>query len=123
MAARTKKKPKQERSVPVGEMVKLAEERLQRGQPDEAIGLLLRADGEVQRGASSGAGKHAALPPHLAAVQPAIAPLLARALFQRALTTEDPARKIADLKEAVKRAPDETRYRLALGACRLAQGN
>ncbi|MEK7830313.1 MAG: tetratricopeptide repeat protein, partial [Acidobacteriota bacterium] len=39
------------------------------------------------------------------------------------LTLTNPQQKLAALEDAVKRAPNETRYLVALGACRLSQGN
>jgi len=134
VATKSKKKAKSARAVPVGELVKLAEERLQRGQPDEAIRLLQAAEDEIRHGFAPAPGKARSsggdkgrpqgshLSPHLAAVQPLLPPLMARAFFARARAAADPSQKIADLKEATKRAPSEVRYRLALGACWLAMG-
>lgn len=122
MAATKKKKPRHSGALPVGDLVKLGHEQLERGQSEAAVGTLQRAEAEVRRVASPGGSKGATLPPHLAAAQPLIASLLARALFERALASSDPAKRIADLDEAVKRAPSELRYRLAAGACRLALG-
>src|SRR5437868_1181872 len=110
-----KKKPKKSKhpqSVPAADLVKLAEEKLCSGEPEETVSLLQRAEAEIRRAASAGAARNAPLPPHLAQVQPRISPLLARALFERAAGVEAWDRKIADLDEAVRRAPNEARYLL-----------
>ena len=116
-----KQKSKQARSVSVGDLVKLAEEQLQREQPEQALPLLLRGEREVQRSVAPG-GKGARPAAHPAGLQPQIAQLLARAFFARALATADLSKRTADLQEAVKRAPSEARYLLALGACLLLSG-
>jgi tetratricopeptide (TPR) repeat protein len=129
-----KKKPQPARAVPAGELIKLAEERLQAGRPEEAIRLLQEVEDQLRRSAVPAAAKGRpasggkgpppapALPPHLAALQPRVAPLLARAYFERALAVPDVSQQIADLESAVKRAPTEPRYHLGLGAGRLALG-
>src|SRR5712692_171655 len=136
MASKSKKKkPQHARVAPAGELVRLAEERLQAGRPDEAIRLVREVEDQIRRSAVPAGGKGrpaggkagtspapTTLPPHLAALQPRIAPLLAQAHFERALAAADPGQKIADLEEAMKRAPSEARYPLALGACRLVLG-
>ncbi|MDQ3684833.1 MAG: tetratricopeptide repeat protein [Acidobacteriota bacterium] len=115
------KKSKQARALSVSEMLKLAEEQSQRGQTEQSLALLLRAEIEVQRRPSSG-GKNALAAAHPAGDNLLVAQLLARAFFARALTIADPGKRIADLREAVKRASSEIDYLLALGACHLLNG-
>ncbi len=121
MAKKKQEKHKPLGGVNVGGLATLAEEQLAQGQIDEAIKWLLRAEAETKR-LSSRSGKGASLPPHLAAAQASIAPFLARAFGQRALAAKNFNQQIADLEEALKRAPADTTCLLALGACQLLLG-
>jgi tetratricopeptide (TPR) repeat protein len=122
MAKKKKKKYKIPGVVLISDLVRLAEEDLQHNRPDQAIKRLLPAEAQLQRQSSPNGGKGPSLPPHLAAAQPATAQLLARAFFTRAFEAKDLHHKLADLNEAVKRAPAERRYPLALGTCLLMAG-
>ena len=93
MAKKKSKKP-HFRVVPVGELVRQAEEQLQHGQPDEAMRTLLRAEAEVGRKPAQGAPAS----PHQAEWQPQIVRLLARAFFEYALATEDTSKKADALR-------------------------
>jgi tetratricopeptide (TPR) repeat protein len=121
--AKKKKKFKTPGVVPISELVAIAEERLEQGRADEAIKLLLPAEAELQRQTSQSSGKSLTLPPHLITLRPAVAQLLACAFCSRAFAAAELNKQISDLEEAVKRAPEEARYRLALGLCHLTAGN
>jgi len=114
--------PKHAQQLSPPEMMKRAEEHLQQGQIEQALQLLRRAENELKPRVTV-AGKKISTPPHLIAAQAALPGLMTRALSAHALTLSDPAQKLAALEEVVKRAPAEARYLVALGACRLAQGN
>lgn len=100
----------------------MAEEHLQHGRIEQALPLLRRAEIDLKPRVTV-AGKKISTPPHLIAAQAALPGVMARALSAHALTLSDPSQKLAALEEVVKRAPAEARYLVALGACRLAQGN
>jgi len=119
--ATKKKRPKQIRQIQPAELIKLAEDQLNRSQIDEAIQTLRLVEKEVQPRVASD-GKKISTPPHLVAVQTATTPLLARAFSARSLIAADPKQKLADLEAAVKYAPEEIRYRIATGACRILLG-
>ncbi|MGH9938402.1 MAG: tetratricopeptide repeat protein [Blastocatellia bacterium] len=119
--ATKKKRPKQIRQIQPAELIKLAEDHLNRGQIDEAIQNLRLVEKEVQPRVTAD-GKKISTPPHLVAVQTATPPLLARAFSARSLNVADPKQKLADLEMAVKYAPEEIRYRIATGACRILLG-
>jgi tetratricopeptide (TPR) repeat protein len=119
--ATKKKRAKQIRQIQPAELIKLAEGHLNRGHIDEAIQNLRLVEKEVQPRVTAD-GKKISTPPHLVAIQTAAPPLLARALSARSLISTDPKQKLADLDEAVKYAPEEIRYRIAIGACRLLLG-
>jgi len=121
MAKKKGKKIKHQASVQPGDLVKQAEEQLKSGRLDEAIKNLTRAETEVQRKLAAASGKEGPLLTE-AAMQPKIAHLLAQALFARATAAREPSKKVADLGEAVKRAPSEVRYLLELGATLIAIG-
>ena len=89
---------------------------------EQALPLLRRAEIDLKPRVTV-AGKKISTPPHLIVAQAALPGLMARALSAHALTLSDPSQKLAALEEVVKRAPAEARYLVALGACRLAQGN
>src|SRR6266498_2395893 len=116
-----KKRAKQTRQVQPAELVKLAEDHLNRGQIDEAIQNLRLVEKEVQHRVTAD-GKKISTPPHLVAIQAVTPPLLARAFSARSLNTADPKQKLEDLEVAVTYAPEEIRYRIAIGACRLLLG-
>lgn len=103
-------------------MLKRAEEHLQHGQTEQALQLLRRAEIELKPRVTI-AGKKISTPPHLIVAQAALPKLMARALLAHALTLADPQQTLAALEDAAKYAPAEARYLVALGACRLSQGN
>src|SRR5262245_42268174 len=123
MAKKKKGKPHHPTAVPTGDLVRRAEEKLRGGEIEEAIRLLQRADADVRQAAAASSAKGTPLPTHLVEARPRIARLLPRAFFERALATNDPRRRRDDLEEAVKRAPAEVRYLLALGAFRAIRGD
>ncbi len=116
-----KKKAKQARQIQPAELIKLAEGHLERGEFDEAIRNLRLAEKELQPRVTAG-GRKVTTPPHLVAAQAAVPPLLARAFSARSLNVADPKRKLEDLEEAVKYAPEEIRYRISAGASRVLLG-
>ncbi|MCI0387351.1 MAG: tetratricopeptide repeat protein [Acidobacteria bacterium] len=120
MATR-KKRQKYIRQVSPADLVKLAEDELRRGQVEEAIRNLTLAEKELKPRVRPD-GKKITIPPHLAAAQTSLAPLMARALAAHALASLAPEQRLADFEEAARYAPDDTRYLLALGACRLLMG-
>src|SRR5262245_15239198 len=119
--ATKKKRAKQIRQIQPAELIKLAEDHLNRGQIDEAIQNLRLVEKELQPRVTAD-GKKISTPPHLVAVQFAMPPLLARAFSARSLISADPKQKLEDLEVAVKHAPEEIRYRIATGACRVLLG-
>src|SRR4051812_49351629 len=120
MAKKKGGKARRPQAVPVGELVKRAEEQARLGHLDEAVKTLRRADEEIRH--ARGANRSAPLPPPLAETEPALNTLLARTLVRRALESTDPERQIADLEQALKRDPGYVPGLLALGAVRLAGG-
>lgn len=116
-----KKRPKQIRQIQPAELIRLAEDRLNHGQIDEAIQNLRLAEKELQPRVTPD-GKKISTPPHLVAAQTALPQSFARAFSSRALSVTGPKEKLADLEVAVKYAPEEIRYRIAMGACRLLLG-
>jgi tetratricopeptide (TPR) repeat protein len=108
MPSKKKSKPKHIRQATPPELIASAEELLRRGQVDEAIHDLRLAEKELR--------------PRVTAEGTKLPSLLARALAARAATTADRKQAITDLEEATKIAPQETRYRVALGAARLLAG-
>lgn len=112
---------KRAKQIQPAELIKLAEEHLDRGQIDEAIQNLRLVEKEVQPRVTAG-GKKVSTPPPLVAAQAATPPLLARAFSARSLKTADPKQKLEDLEEALKYAPEEIRYWIAAGACRILLG-
>jgi len=119
--ATKKKRAKQTHQIQPAELIKLAEDHLNRGQIDEAIQNLRLVEKEIQPRVTAD-GKKISTPPHLVAVQIATPPLLARAFSARSLNAADPKQKLEDLEVAVKYAPEEIRYRIATGACRILLG-
>src|SRR5262245_7403213 len=119
--ATKKKRAKQIRQIQPAELVKLAEDHLKRGQIDEAIQNLRLVEKEVQPRVTAD-GRKISTPPHMVVAQAATPPLLARAFSARSLNVADPKQKLEDLEVAVKYAPEEIRYRIAMGACRILLG-
>ncbi len=119
--ATKKKKQKYFRKVSPAELVKLAEDDLRRGQVDEAIESLRLAEKDLKPRVTPD-GKKITLPPHLVTAQASLPPLMARALAARALIAPDSKQRLADLEEASRYAPENTRYLLAVGASRLLTG-
>lgn len=116
-----KKRAKQIRQIQPAELIRLAEDHLNRGQIDEAIQNLRLAEKELQPRVTPD-GKKISTPPHLVAAQAALPQLLAQAFSSRALSVADPKQKLADLEVAIKYAPEGIRYRIAAGALRLLLG-
>ncbi|MGH9751357.1 MAG: tetratricopeptide repeat protein [Blastocatellia bacterium] len=114
-------KKKKAKQIQPADLIKLAEEHLDRGQIDEAIQNLRLVEKETQPRVTAG-GKKVSTPPHLVAVQTATPPLLARAFSARSLNTADPKQKLEDLEEAIKYAPEDIRYWIGAGACRVLLG-
>src|SRR5262245_25786209 len=114
-------KKKRAKQIQPAELIKLAEEHLNRGQVDEAIRNLRLVEKEVQPRVTAG-GKKVSTPPHLVTAQAATPPLLARAFSERSLKTADPKQKLEDLEEAIEYAPEDIRYRIGAGACRILLG-
>jgi tetratricopeptide (TPR) repeat protein len=114
-------KKKRAKQIQPAELIKLAEEHLNRGQVDEAIQNLRLVEKEVQPRVTAG-GKKVSTPPHLVAVQAATPLLLARAFSARSLETADSKQKLEDLEEAIKYAPGDIRYRIGAGACKILLG-
>ncbi|MGH9840994.1 MAG: tetratricopeptide repeat protein, partial [Blastocatellia bacterium] len=112
-----KKKHHHIRQLSAPELMKRAEEELKRGNIEEALGSMRQAEREFKPRQTPD-GKKITIPPHIVAAQAAFAPLMARTLAVHALTA-DPPRKIADLEEASRHAPQDLRYRVAIGAARL----
>lgn len=101
-----KKKTKQSRPVPPGEILRQGEESLSAGRFDDAVRLLMRAESELQRDPTQ---------------RERVSKALARAYFERALSIEDAEKRIADLEQAVKRQPSDAGCLAALGLCHLAR--
>jgi len=120
--AKQKKKSKTPNQVPVHELVKTAEEQLLRGETDKALHNLRRVE-PLLKPRSSPDGKKITVPPHIIAAQAAFPSLLARALFDHSFKLVDLEQRRTALEEAVRLAPAEVRYRLALGICRLLTGD
>lgn len=118
LMASKKKKQKYIRQVSPAEMVNEAGEQLRRGEVDRALENLRSAEAQMKPRAAAD-GKKISIPPHIVAAQAALPPLLAQALAAHALIAASPAERLADLAEAAKYAPEEMRYRVALGAGRL----
>jgi len=114
-------KKKRAKQIQPAELIKLAEEHLNRGQIDEAIQNLRLVEKEIQPRTTT-SGKKVSTPPHLLAVQAATPLLLARAFSERSLNTADPKQKLEDLEEAIKYAPEENRYWIGAGACKILLG-
>src|SRR5215470_4768811 len=114
-------KKKRAKQIQPAELIKLAEEHLNRGQVDEAIQNLRLVEKEVRPRVAAG-GKKVSTPPPLVAAQAATPPLLARAFSARSLNTADPEQKLENLEEAIKYAPEEIRYRIGAGACKILLG-
>ena len=104
------------------DLLKQAEEQLRRGQTEQAIESLRQAEHDLKPRTTPD-GKKITMPPHLIVAQSELPGLMARAQAAHSLTLTNPQQKLAALEDAVKRAPNETRYLVALGACRLSQGN
>ncbi len=119
--ATKKKKQKHIRQVSPADLVKVAEGHLQRGQVDEAIQNLKLAEKGLKPRATPDDRK-ITIPPQIAAAQASFPPLMARALAARALVSSDLKQRLAELEEAASYAPEDPRYLLALGACRLLSG-
>ncbi len=116
-----KKKSKRAQPVPASDLVKLAEDHLQRGQAQEAVEILRSAEAKLKQSTTT-PGKKVTIPPHLAAAKAALPGLFARALLARSLAARDPKQRLADLEEAAKRAPGEPLYLLARGATLISLG-
>jgi tetratricopeptide (TPR) repeat protein len=123
----SKKKNKTKHSVkhapqlsPV-ELLKQSEEQLRQGQTEQALLNLLRIENNLRQLAGAG-GQKAPLPSHLIPVQSKLPGVLASALAANSLKLTDPQQRLATLERAVKSAPTESRYRVALGAQRLLLG-
>lgn len=114
-------KKKRAKQIQPAELISLAEEHLNRGQIDEAIQSLRLVEKEVQPRMTAG-GKKVSTPPHLVAVQAATPLLLAQAFSARSLKTADPKQQLENLEEAVKYSPEDVRYRIGAGACRILLG-
>ena len=114
-------KKKKAKQIQPAELIKLAEEHLNRGQVDEAIQNLRLVEKEVQPRVTMG-GKKVSTPPHLVAVQAATPLLLARAFSARSLETADSKQKLEDLEEAIKYAPGEIHYRIGAGGVQNSSG-
>jgi tetratricopeptide (TPR) repeat protein len=110
-----KRKSKNHQPLSASDLVKIAEEKLGRGQVNEAIESLRSAEAKFKQTAAP--GKKVSVPPHIIAAQAALPQLLARAYFTRSLTVDNPRQKFSDLGEAVKYAPGDFRYWLAHGCC------
>jgi tetratricopeptide (TPR) repeat protein len=104
------------------DLLKVAEDQLQRGQIEEALSVLRRVETELKKYQSSSAAKKVSIPPHIVKAQIDLPLLLARALFEHSFTVADPKVKLAEIDEASRRAPGEVRYMLARGGCRLLLG-
>jgi tetratricopeptide (TPR) repeat protein len=120
--AKQKKKGKIGAQVPVHELVKTAEEQLLRGETDKALHNLRRAEPQLKPRLAPD-GKKITVPPHIVAAQAAFPALLARALFEHSFKLANLKQRQTALEEAARLAPAETRYRLALGVCRLLTGD
>lgn len=104
------------------ELLKQAEEQLQHGQTELALQTLRLAENDLKPRTTPD-GKKITMPPHLIVAQSELPGLMARASAAHSLTLTAPQQKLAALEDAVKRAPGESRYLVALGACRLSLGN
>lgn len=116
-----KKKNKHHQPPSASDLIRIAGEKLERGQARDAIESLRSAEAKFKQSAAS--SKKTSVPPHIIAAQAALPQLLARALYSRSLTVDNPVQRVADLDEAVKYAPEDFRYRLARGLCRLLIGD
>ncbi|MFN0084061.1 MAG: BTAD domain-containing putative transcriptional regulator [Blastocatellia bacterium] len=121
----SKQKTKHGQSLSATDLIRLAEERLaggaDAGQAAAALELLRSAEAKLRQ-ATQPAGKKISIPPHLVAARSALPALIARAHFLHARTAPDRNHQLADLDEAVNRAPGDHRYLLARGAGRLLAG-
>jgi tetratricopeptide (TPR) repeat protein len=105
------------RQLSAPDLLKLAEAELARGDAEAALETMRKAEREF-RPRQTADGKKISVPPHIVAAQAAFGPLMARALGRHALAA-GPAQQIADLEEAIRHAPRDVRYQVALGAVRL----
>lgn len=120
MGKKTKTK-KQSQALSVPAQVQLAEKQLQDGRFQDAINTLFRVEAEFRHYTSQGKGQ--TLPPHLANLQPTVAPLMGQAMFARALAAESVEARIKDLQEALIRTPENRDYLLGLGICQMLAEN
>ncbi len=118
-----KKKLRSAHQVSVPDLLKLAEEQLSCGQAEEALKRLRLAESELRKYQSPNSAKKVSIPPHIVAAQSAISPLLARALFAHSFTVSDSNARLAEIEEALRLAPEESRYLVGRGACRLLMGD
>ncbi|MEP7341990.1 MAG: tetratricopeptide repeat protein [Acidobacteriota bacterium] len=102
------------------ELLQDAEEFVAGGHAEMAVQCLRRAEAELKPRMTPD-GKRVTMPPHLVAAQAAWPAAMARAQAAHAPALTDPQQKLAALEDAVKLAPQEPRYTVALGACRLLQ--
>ncbi len=116
--ATKKKKPKYTHQTTPDELVASAQTHLQQGRVDEAIHELRLAEKQLQPRVTV-AGKKISTPPHLSAAQMNYPALLASALLARARLATDLKLRQEDLAAAVQYAPEEPRYRIALGLAQL----
>ncbi|HEX4945629.1 MAG TPA: tetratricopeptide repeat protein [Blastocatellia bacterium] len=117
-----KKQQKHHRAATPADLLASAQTHLQQGRIDEALRELRQAETQL-RPRITIAGKKVSTPPHLLAAQAAFPALMARALTARARRATDAKQQRQDLEEAVQLAPDEPRYRVALGAAHLLAGD
>ncbi len=103
------------------ELLKQAEEQLRQGQTEQALQILRRAENDL-RPRTGPDGKKAPLPSHLIPAQSKLPGVMAGALAANSLKLADPQQKLSALENAVKYAPAESRYLLALGAQQLLLG-
>src|SRR5262245_1103709 len=111
-----KNKPKHTPQLSAADMLRQAEEVFARGQTEQALQLLRRAETELKPRLTPD-GKRVTMPPHLVAAQAAWPAAMARELAAYALMLADPRQKLAALEDAARLAPEEVRYAVALGAC------
>src|SRR5262249_14317348 len=117
----SKKKSKYQRSLSATDLIKLAQDQLQRGQAQNAIESLRSAEVKLKQASTAPLGKKVSIPPHIVTALDALPALFSRALFMRSLTASDFEQQIADLEEAAKRDPDNHRLVIARGAARLIE--
>src|SRR5262245_25986625 len=115
----SKKKSKHQHSLSAPDLIKLAQDQLQRGQAQTALESLQNAEVKLKQATTAPPGKKLSIPPHLTAALNALPALFARALFMRSFMATDAKQQIADLEEAAKRDPGNHRLVIARGASRL----